>query len=120
MRTVLAMAVKDLRLMSRDWLGMFFILAFPDLDGDLLWVDVRLGWRRQRGSCGSPWSMKIESAISQEFVANLKDTGNVEVEALPRDDGARSRTARAARGADRASQGLRRDGWNSLDGEPRD
>ena len=29
MRTVLTMAMKDLRLMSRDWLGMFFIIGFP-------------------------------------------------------------------------------------------
>ena len=33
MRTVLAMAMKDLRLMSRDWLGLFFIVGFPILMG---------------------------------------------------------------------------------------
>ena len=33
MRTVLTMAAKDLRLMSRDWLGMFFIIGFPILMG---------------------------------------------------------------------------------------
>ena len=33
MRTVLTMAVKDLRLISRDWLGLFFIIGFPVLMG---------------------------------------------------------------------------------------
>ena len=33
MRTILAMAVKDLRLMTRDWLGLFFIVGFPILMG---------------------------------------------------------------------------------------
>ena len=33
MRTVLTMAMKDLRLISRDWLGMFFIVGFPMLMG---------------------------------------------------------------------------------------
>ena len=33
MRTVLTMAMKDLRLMSRDWLGMFFIIGFPIVMG---------------------------------------------------------------------------------------
>ena len=37
MRTVLTMAMKDLRLMSRDWLGMFFIIGFPIVMGSVLW-----------------------------------------------------------------------------------
>ena len=33
MRSLLTMAVKDLTLMRRDWLGMFFIIGFPVLMG---------------------------------------------------------------------------------------
>ncbi|MGD9634556.1 MAG: ABC transporter permease [Pirellulales bacterium] len=84
MRTVLVMAMKDLRLMSRDWLGLFFILAFPIMIG--------IFFGSMYGGVGDTGSVKLrlavvdedESATSKQFVANLKETGNVEVESLPR------------------------------------
>lgn len=84
MRTILAMAMKDLRLMSRDWLGLFFIVAFPILIG--------IFFGSMYGGVGDTGSAKLrvavvdedESATSKQFVANLKDTGNIEVESLPR------------------------------------
>ena len=84
MRTVIAMALKDLRLMSRDWLGLFFIVGFPIL--------MALFFGSMYGSMGGESaSLRVavvdedQSEISQQFVANLKETGNVEVEPLARD-----------------------------------
>jgi ABC-2 type transport system permease protein len=81
---IAAMATKDLRLMSRDWLGLFFILAFPILMG--------IFFGSMYGSVdGGSAKLRVAvvdedgSATSKEFVANLKDTGNVEVETLPRE-----------------------------------
>jgi len=84
MRTILAMAMKDLRLMSRDWLGLFFIVGFPILMG--------VFFGSMYGGFGSSGSALLrvavvdedESATSQQFVANLKETGNIEVESLSR------------------------------------
>jgi len=84
MRTIFAMAMKDLRLMSRDWLGLFFIVAFPILIG--------IFFGSMYGGVGDTGSAKLrvavvdedESVTSKQFVANLKDTGNIEVESLPR------------------------------------
>lgn len=85
MRTILAMATKDLRLMSRDWLGLFFIVAFPILIGTF--------FGSMYGGVGDTGSAKLrvavvdedESTTSKQFVANLKETGNIEVESLPRE-----------------------------------
>jgi ABC-2 type transport system permease protein len=85
MRTVLAMAVKDLRLMSRDWLGLFFIVGFPIL--------MALFFGSMYGSMGGESaSLRVAvvdedgSDISKRFIANLKDTGNVEIEQLGHDE----------------------------------
>jgi len=85
MRTVLTMAVKDLRLMSRDWLGLFFIIGFPIL--------IALFFGSMYGSMGGKSaSLRVAvvdedgSDISERFVANLKETGNVELEQLARDE----------------------------------
>src|SRR3990172_12229748 len=85
MRTVLAMAVKDLRLMSRDWLGLFFIVGFPIL--------MALFFGSMYGSMGSESaSLRVAvvdedgSDISKRFIANLKDTGNVAIEQLGHDE----------------------------------
>lgn len=85
MRTVLTMAMKDLRLMSRDWLGLFFIIGFPIL--------MALLFGSMYGSFGSESaSLRVavvdedDSDVSRQFVANLKDTGNVEVERLSREE----------------------------------
>jgi ABC-2 type transport system permease protein len=85
MRTIFAMAVKDLRLMSRDWLGLFFIVGFP--------IMMAVFFGSMYGSIGGESaSLRIavvdedQSDISQQFVANLKETGNVDVEQLTRDE----------------------------------
>ena len=85
MRTVLTMAVKDLRLMSRDWLGLFFIIGFPIL--------MALFFGSMYGSVGGESaSLRVavvdedQTKVSQQFIDNLKETGNVDVEQLPRDE----------------------------------
>ena len=84
MHTVLVMAVKDLRLMSRDWLGLFFIVGFPIL--------MAVFFGSMYGSVGGESaSLRVavvdedQSDISKQFVDNLKETGNVEIEQLARE-----------------------------------
>jgi ABC-2 type transport system permease protein len=84
MRTVLTMAVKDLRLMSRDWLGMFFIIGFP--------IAMAIFFGTIMGSMGpgdgAPMSVAVvdedRSPMSQRFVDDLVASGNVKVEELGR------------------------------------
>jgi ABC-2 type transport system permease protein len=78
------MAVKDLRLISRDWLGMFFILGFPILMG--------VFFGSMYGSIGAESaSLNVavvdedNSDISAKFVNSLGETGKVRVERLGRD-----------------------------------
>jgi linearmycin/streptolysin S transport system permease protein len=85
MRTVLAMAVKDLRLMSRDWLGMFFIIGFPVLMAILF--GAMYGWVGSESvSLGVAVVDEDQSDVSRQFVDNLKQTGNVEIEQLAREE----------------------------------
>jgi ABC-2 type transport system permease protein len=85
MRTVLTMAAKDLRLMGRDWLGMFFIIGFPILMGIFfgsMYGDI--------GSSGASLSIAVvdedNSTMSARFVDELDNTGNVEIEKLSRQE----------------------------------
>jgi len=86
MGTVLTMAVKDLRLMSRDWLGMFFIIGFP--------IAMAIFFGTIMGSMGpgdgAPMSVAVvdedHSPMSQRFVDNLVASGNVKVEKLDRSE----------------------------------
>jgi ABC-2 type transport system permease protein len=83
MRTVFTMAMKDLRLISRDWLGMFFIVGFPVLMG--------LFFGSMFGSMGDN-DVKLtvavvdedDSASSQQFVKELTESKNIGVEKLDR------------------------------------
>ncbi len=83
MRTVFTMAMKDLRLISRDWLGMFFIVGFPVLMG--------LFFGSMFGSIGDN-DVKLTVAVvdednttaSQQFVKKLTDSDNIGVEKLDR------------------------------------
>lgn len=85
MRTVLVMAMKDLQLITRDWLGLFFIIGFPILIA--VFFGAMYGWV-------GTGSVKLRAAvvdednsdISRKFVANLQNTGNVDVEQLARDE----------------------------------
>lgn len=76
--SVLFIAIKDLKLISRDWLGMFFIVVFPVLMG--LFFGSIMG---NFGSGSSQLSVAIvdedQSETSKRFVELLEETGNIEV-----------------------------------------
>ena len=119
MRTVLAMAVKDLRLMSRDWLGLFFIVGFPILMA-VFFGSMYGSFDAESVSLRVAVVDEDQSTISQRFVDNLTETGNVEVEQLGREE-ALDRVRRGQLvGHDRAAEGLRRNGRHPLDGKPGD
>ena len=86
MRSILTMAVKDLVLISRDWLGMFFIVCFPILMG--VFFGSMYGWVGEKGSNKFDVAVVDDdgSAISAKFVAALTDTGSVNVQKLGRDE----------------------------------
>jgi linearmycin/streptolysin S transport system permease protein len=85
MRAILTMALKDLRLMSRDWLGMFFIIGFP--------IAMSIFFGTVMGSMGGDDSPPLrvavvdedESPASNQFVEELKAGGKVEIEDLSRE-----------------------------------
>jgi ABC-2 type transport system permease protein len=77
------MAMKDLKLISRDWLGLFFILGFPILIG--------IFFGSMYGSVGADSAVlnvavvdEDRSAMSAKFVAALGETGNVQIQKLDR------------------------------------
>ena len=85
MRSILTMAVKDLRLMSRDWLGMFFIIGFPIAMG--IFFGSVMG--SMAGDNSAPLSVAIvdedRSPMSEKFVKELGDDGKVQVQPLARE-----------------------------------
>ena len=86
MRSVLTMAVKDLVLITRDWLGLFFIVGFPVLMG--------VFFGSMYGGVGDQGSTKLDVAVvdedgsplSKKFVDSLSESGSVDVQKLPRDE----------------------------------
>lgn len=82
MRSILTIAIKDLTLMRRDWLGMFFIVVFPVLMGVFFGLI--------SGSFGDPGSASLEicvvdndgSPMSKRFIESLKQNDSVSVSTL--------------------------------------
>lgn len=81
MSSILTIALKDLRLMRRDWLGLFFILGFPLLMG--LFFGLVMG-SMDAGSAKLNIAVVDEdgSETSKRFVAALEKTGNAAVTPL--------------------------------------
>jgi linearmycin/streptolysin S transport system permease protein len=79
MRTVLTMAMKDLRLMSRDWLGMFFIIGFPIAIG-LFFGQIMGPFDTKKASLNIAVVDEDKSAMSARFIEALRDTGNLSIE----------------------------------------
>ena len=77
---IFKMAMKDLRLLSRDKMGAFFIFGFPILMG--LFFGVMMG--KQSGGGGTKMKIAIvdndQTEISRQFIQSLKDNDSVEVE----------------------------------------
>lgn len=84
MRTVLVMAWKDLVLIARDWLGLFFIIGFPVLMG--IFFGSMYGGIGERGSTKLDVAIVDEdrSAMSAKFAESLGQEGGVHVERLKR------------------------------------
>ncbi len=84
MRSVLTIAFKDLKLMSRDWLGLFFIIGFPVIMG--LFFGMISG---SFGSHGASLAIAVvdedESKMSKLFVESLQENEKVEVHVMDRD-----------------------------------
>jgi ABC-2 type transport system permease protein len=83
MRTVLTMAMKDLRLMSRDLLGLFFIVGFPIVMGIFFGV-VMGSFDPKSASLGVAVVDEDDSEMSRKFVEAVEATGNVRSEKLAR------------------------------------
>jgi ABC-2 type transport system permease protein len=84
MRSILTMAIKDLVLITRDWLGLFFIVGFPILMG--------VFFGAMYSGVGDQGSAKLDVAVvdednspmSAKFVDSLSDSGSVNILKLPR------------------------------------
>jgi ABC-2 type transport system permease protein len=80
MKSVLQMALKDLKILSRDKMGAFFIVGFPILMG--LFFGLMMGGF----SSGGRSAMKIaivdqdQSEISRKFVQSLSENKNLSVD----------------------------------------
>jgi ABC-2 type transport system permease protein len=85
MRSVLIMAVKDLKLITRDWLGLFFIVGFPILMG-VFFGSMYGGVDTGSASLSIALVDEDQSAMSARFADALAATGNVQIERLPRGD----------------------------------
>jgi ABC-2 type transport system permease protein len=83
MRIILTMAMKDLRLMSRDWLGMFFIIGFPIVMG-LFFGQVMGPFDTKRASLNVAVVDEDSTPMSARFVESLRSTGNIEIEKADR------------------------------------
>jgi ABC-2 type transport system permease protein len=78
MSSILTIALKDLRLMRRDWLGLFFILGFPLLMG--LFFGLVMG-SIDTGSAKLNIAVVDEdgSEASRRFITTLEKSGNAVV-----------------------------------------
>src|SRR5215212_10062082 len=83
MRTVLTMAMKDLRLMSRDWLGMFFIIGFPIMMG-LFFGQIMGPFDTKKSSVSIAVVDEDMTPMSARFVESLRDSGNMQIEMADR------------------------------------
>ena len=86
MRTVLIMALKDLVLVTRDWLGLFFIVGFPILMG--VFFGSMYGGVGERGSTKLDVAVVDEdgSTMSAKLIESLANSGSVNVQKLPREE----------------------------------
>jgi ABC-2 type transport system permease protein len=89
MRAVVTLALKDLRLLSRDWFGMFWILAFP-LMFALFFGSIMGGG----GAGANPLAVAVvdqdHSAGSRKFIAELESKKNaLKVQVMSREEARR-------------------------------
>jgi ABC-2 type transport system permease protein len=83
MRTILTMAMKDLRLISRDWLGLFFILGFPILMG-IFFGSMYGSVDADNAALNIAVVDEDRSEMSARFVDSLGGTAKVQIQQLGR------------------------------------
>jgi ABC-2 type transport system permease protein len=84
MQSVLTLASKDLRLLFRDKMGLFFVAVFPLVYG--VFFGLITGGSGDSGSSAVPVAVVDDdrSAISQKFIEALEKQGSLEVVAADR------------------------------------
>ena len=85
MRNILTMAFKDLTLMRRDLLGLFFIIGFPVVMGVFFGL-INGSFSSERASLSIAVVDEDGSKMSSTFVAALKENENLAVHELGRGD----------------------------------
>ena len=85
MRNILTMAFKDLTLMRRDLLGLFFIIGFPVVMGVFFGL-INGSFSSERASLSIAVVDEDGSKMSSTFVAALKENENLAVHELGRAD----------------------------------
>lgn len=83
MGSILTMAMKDLRLMARDRIGLFFIVIFPVMMA-VLFGSMYGSFDTESVSLNVAVVDEDNSEMSRRFVESLEATGNVQVEQLDR------------------------------------
>ncbi len=85
MNTILAIAVKDLRLLLRDKMAAFFVLGFPILMGVFFGLIMGVGNNESRGKMKVAIVDEDHSDISRMFIDSLANNKSIEIENLNRD-----------------------------------
>jgi len=87
MRSVLAMALKDLTLIHRDWLGMFFIICFPVGMGAFFgFIMGSMGGGGGSGKMTIAIVDEDDTEISKKFVAAIEKNEKINMQRLPREE----------------------------------
>jgi len=108
MGVILAVALKDLRLLARDRMGLFWVLGFP------LLIAVLFGamFRGQNASAARPLAAAVVnedgSALSEKFIALLKENSALELQALSRGEALEALRKRALAAAIVVPKGFER------------
>lgn len=90
MRSIWTLAIKDLRLLTRDLLGMFFIVVFPVIMGVFFGlIGSSFSTEPDTGSMKIAIVDRDDSEMSRLFVEKLSDVEAVSAEMTNRDDAAR-------------------------------
>jgi ABC-2 type transport system permease protein len=82
MNQILTLALKDLRLLSRDLFGLFWIFVFPLLFA--LFFGSIMGGGEQHGSLRIAVADEDQSEASREFISKLKEKDALIIELMPR------------------------------------
>src|SRR5690242_17763693 len=85
MRVVLTMAMKDLRLMGRDYMGLFFIVIFPIVMG-LFFGQIMGPIDTKKASFEIAVVDEDGSPESKRLIEELRATGNLQIESLEKSE----------------------------------